>query len=108
MNGERMPGPQILSPFDVSRPTERVFELRNDYGDFEIALRTRATPSYAVYQLPLFIGVTMGNSRAIEYERQSLESDRLYSAIPSIAINLLLVLAGAGGAGAVCQPAHAA
>ncbi len=96
VNGQCMLGAQIKSQFAVSRPTEREFELSNDQGDFYLALRTRATPDYAAYQLPLFIGVTLGDHDAIEYELQSLQSDRMYSAVPSVAINLLLILAGLG------------
>jgi len=38
----------------------------------------------------------MGGRHVIEYEREALESDRLYSVAPSVAINLLLVLAALG------------
>src|SRR6202042_633921 len=51
------------------------------------------TPSYTAYGFPLVLDVTMGRQTVIEYERQALESDRLYSVAPSVAINLLLVLA---------------
>jgi hypothetical protein len=93
VNGQRMHGAGILPPLEVNRPVERVFALENDNGDFEIALRTRVTPSYSVYGFPLFLNVTMGRPTVIGYERQKLESDRLYSVAPSVAINLLLVLA---------------
>jgi phosphoserine phosphatase RsbU/P len=95
-NGQCMLGAQIKSQFAIGRPVEREFELSNDRGDFYLALRTRATPDYAAYQLPLFIAVTLGDHDAIEYELQSLESDRMDSAVPSVAINLLLILAGLG------------
>jgi len=62
--------------------------------DLEIALRTFTPPSYRVWHLPLFLTVSLGTPDAIENERQALESVRLYSAIPSIAINLVLILAG--------------
>jgi hypothetical protein len=93
VNGQRMPGAEILPALAVNRPVERVFTLANDNGDFEIALRTHVTPSYTAYGLPLVLDVTMGRRTVIEYERQALESDRLYSVAPSVAINLLLVLA---------------
>ena len=96
VNGEHVPGTQIRSQFGVSRPTERVFELNSEAGDFQIALRTCAPANYAVYRLPLFLSITMGEDTAIEYERRALESDRLYSVILSAAVNLLLMLAGIG------------
>jgi hypothetical protein len=94
VNGERIPGPAITSSFGINRPIEHVFELSNDRGDFEIALRTYIPPSYHLFELPFCLSMTMGRPTAIEYERQSLESDRLYAVAPSVAINLLLVLAG--------------
>ena len=96
VNGQRVPGAGILPAFKVNRPVERVFTLANDDGDFEIALRTQATPSYSAYGFPLFMSVTLGRPPVIEYERQALESDRLYAVAPSVAINLLLVLAALG------------
>ena len=38
----------------------------------------------------------MGRPTAIEYERQALESQRMYGLIPSLAINLLMCVAGLG------------
>jgi hypothetical protein len=93
VNGQRIQGAGILSPFAVNRPVERVFALANDNGDFEIALRTHVTPSYKAYSFPLFVSVTLGRQTVIGYERQAIESDRMYSVAPSVAINLLLVLA---------------
>ena len=75
---------------------ERVFTLENDNGDFEIALRTRATTGYVAYGFPLFIYATLGQRTVIEYEREALKSDRMYSIAPPVAINLLLVLAALG------------
>ena len=99
VNGHLLPGARIHSQFNVSRPTERVFDLSSDEGDFTIALRTHAPPNYAQYRLPLFLSITLGGPTAIGYERQALESSRLYSAAPTIVINLMLVLAGLGALG---------
>ena len=93
VNGQRIKGPGIRSSLAVNRPVEQVFTLGSDSGTFEIALRTHATPSYVAYGFPLFLSVTMGTPTVIEYERQALESERLYAVAPSVAINLLLVLA---------------
>jgi preprotein translocase subunit YajC len=94
VNGQIVPGTQIRSAFNVTRPAERVFEVSNDSGDFAIAIRTHVPISYSAYHLPLFLSITMGGPTAIGYEREAAESERLYSVAPSIAINLLLILSG--------------
>jgi hypothetical protein len=99
VNGQRMQGVGILPPLAVNRPKERVFKLANNDGDFEIALRTFVMPGYSAYGFPLFLNATMGRPTVIEYEREALESERLYRVAPSVAINLLLVLAALGALG---------
>jgi len=94
VNGVEVPGPHLGSSLRVKRPTERTVPLDVPGTDLEIALRTFTPPSYRVWHLPLFLTVSLGTPDAIENERQALESVRLYSAIPSIAINLVLILAG--------------
>jgi uncharacterized membrane protein len=96
VNGIQVSGP-ILRPSPlVSRPVEAVFPVSAENGIFEIAFRTRIPPGYAAWHLPQFTNVTMGLPTAIEYERQALESQRLYGLAPSICINFLLCLAGLG------------
>jgi sigma-B regulation protein RsbU (phosphoserine phosphatase) len=94
VNGIRMSGPTLCSSFLVSRPVEAVFPVSDGNGIFQVALRTRVPPGYAAWHLPQFTSVTIGFPTAIEYERQALESQRLYGLAPSICINLLLCLAG--------------
>jgi len=94
VNGVKISGADIRSQFNVRRPIEHVFTLENDGGNFLIAIRTKTPASYTAYHLPLFLSVTLGQRTAIGYESQALQSYRLYYALPSIAINLLLVLAG--------------
>lgn len=96
VNGEKVEGADILSSIAVNRPVEHVFTLSNDNGDFELALRTHATPSYAAYGLPLFLSVTLGRQPTIDYERQALKSRRMYAVAPAFTINLLLILAAFG------------
>jgi hypothetical protein len=94
VNGTRIGGPRLNSAFNVRRPTERVFALSDPGGRFVLALRTHAPANYSAYHLPLFLSLTLGMPTAIEYERQALESQRLYALIPSLAINLLMCAAG--------------
>jgi hypothetical protein len=94
VNGAKVQGPAIRSSLRVSRPTERVVPLDVPGTDLEIALRTFTPPSYRTWHLPLFLTASLGTPDAIDNERQSFESGRVYLAVPSIAINLLLILAG--------------
>lgn len=96
VNGERIPGANFQNGFNVYRPTEHVFDLHSVNGVFTVALRTHTPQSFISYHLPLFLGAGIGDSASIEYERSALESQRLYYALPSIFINLILVLAGLG------------
>jgi hypothetical protein len=96
-NGTEVPGPRIRSSFAVRRPIERTVMLDNVPGtDLVLAFRTYATPSYAGWRYPLFMSASLGTPAAIENQRLALEGSRLNMALPSIAINLLLMLAGAG------------
>lgn len=99
VNGVPVPGSMLRPSMLVSRPIENVFPLRDSNGSFDIALRTRIPPGYAAWHLAQFTNVTVGLPTAIEYERQSLESQRLYGLAPSICINLLLCLAGLSALG---------
>jgi len=96
VNGVEQAGPQLRSSFGVIRPTERAMPLDVPGSSLEIALRTRVSPSYENWHLPRFLSASLGTPDAIEIERQALESNRLYPAMPSIAINLLIILSGIG------------
>ena len=96
VNGVLQDGARLHSDFDVKRPTEQVFPLNDSASEYELALRTRTPANYAAFQLPLFLTVTLGNPTAIDYERQALESQRLYAVLPSMAVNLALCLAAFG------------
>lgn len=94
VNGRRDPETSLRSMFSVKRPTEQVVVLPDDVDDFTLALRTRATQSYMIWKLPLFLTAAVGSAGAIDDERVSFESQRVYAVIPSLAINGLLLLAG--------------
>lgn len=96
LNGQAAEGPKLRSAFGVGRPTERVISVPAVGSDLEIVLRTFTPPNYAAWHLPLFLTAALGTEGAIDNARAMLESDRLYTAVPSIALNLLLLLAGAG------------
>jgi sigma-B regulation protein RsbU (phosphoserine phosphatase) len=94
VNGVEARGPHLGSSFSVKRPTERAVPLDAPGTNVEIALRTFTPPSYREWHLPLFMTVSLGTPDAIDNELQTQESVRIYSAMPSIFINLLLILAG--------------
>ncbi|MGA7525063.1 MAG: SpoIIE family protein phosphatase [Acidobacteriaceae bacterium] len=96
VNGQKQPGAVIRSIFGVTRPTEQVYSLEGEGTDLVLAVRTTAHPVYTGWHLPLFLTAAVGTPGAIDNEAQALESQRLYAALPSIAINLLLILAGIG------------
>ena len=94
-NGQSAPGASLRPLFGATHPTEQVFALPNT-PDVEIALRTCALSMYVGLHERLFGSASLGPPKAIETERAALQSQRLYSVFPSIAINLLLMLAGLG------------
>jgi phosphoserine phosphatase RsbU/P len=97
VNGIRVMGPTLRSSLLVERPAEAVFTLRDVSGTLAIAIRSGVPAGYAAWHFPEFTNITIGLPAAIEYEREALESQRLYGFAPSICINLLLCLAGIGG-----------
>ncbi len=79
-----------------ARPTEQVFILNNEDTNLVIAIRTRIPLAYTIWHLPTFLTADIGTAGAIENKRAAMEADRLYAAIPSIIINIVIVLAGLG------------
>ena len=96
LNGKKAGGAVIESPWKIKRPTEQVFMLSDQGSDLVIAIRTHITRTYTIWHLPVFLTADIGTPGAIENKRAAMEALRLYAAIPTIAINLLLVLAGFG------------
>lgn len=96
LNGVKEDGPRLNPLLGATRPTEQVFSLSDPGPDLTIALRTSTSRAYASWQLPLFLTAALGSPESIDNQRRALESQRLYAALPSIAINVALVLAGLG------------
>ncbi|WP_109485935.1 PP2C family protein-serine/threonine phosphatase [Occallatibacter savannae] len=94
LNGNQLPGPEILSSLQVNRPAERVFTIQEGPTDVVIALRTRIPTGYAAWRFPQFMSVNIGTPDAIETERQSMYHDRTSYAIPALVINALIAFAG--------------
>ena len=96
LNGRKADGAELKSIWGVTRPTEEVFMPRDEDKDVTVALRTHAPTMYTLWHLPLFLTVAVGTPGAIENERLAMESQRFYAVMPSIAINLMLILASIG------------
>ncbi len=94
IDGHKADGPKILPFYELTRPTEQVIPVPDDATNLVLALRTHPTAMYRNYSLPLFLTAALGTPGAIENEREALQSQRLYQALPSLAINLLVILAG--------------
>ncbi len=96
IDGKKAGGPELRTQFGVVRPVEEVFSISGDASRMTLALRTYAPTVYASWHLPLFLTTALGTPGAIGNEQQAMESQRLYEALPSIAINLALMLAAIG------------
>jgi phosphoserine phosphatase RsbU/P len=96
INGNPVPGTQLRSAFGVNRPIERTWPIDVPGTDLQITLRTHIPLPYAAWRLPPFMTASIGTPVAIETQRQALEAGRFYTLIPSVAFNLLFVLAGIG------------
>jgi hypothetical protein len=96
IDGQLQEGKGLRRLIGVKRPTEQVYSLDDVGTDVVLALRTSAPAVYTGWHLPLFLTAAVGTPGAIDNERRARESERLYAALPSIAINLVLVLAGIG------------
>ncbi len=93
INGQKQPGPSIQNQFAVRRPVEQVIPVMGNAAEITLAIRTNAPKVYTTWHLPLFLACSLGTQEAIENQRAAMESARLYPALPSIAINLVLMLA---------------
>jgi sigma-B regulation protein RsbU (phosphoserine phosphatase) len=96
LNGQLIEDADLKPWYALKRPVEEVVPLDNDRDEFTLALRTHAIPTYTLWHLPLFLTISLGTADAIDTEQRAWESQRLYQAFPSIAINLVLILAGLG------------
>jgi hypothetical protein len=93
LNGQKGDDADLKSMWGVVRPTEQIFMPRDEDNDVTIAIRTHAPTMYTLWHYPLFLTVAVGTPGGIDNERLARESQRFYTAIPSIAINLMLILA---------------
>jgi sigma-B regulation protein RsbU (phosphoserine phosphatase) len=107
VNGELQDPALLHSAFAVERPTEQVFFIGKGQSDLDLALRTHTPWVYALWHLPLFLNASLGTPLAVDNEQTAAQSERLYGALPSIGVNLLLMLAGIGSFGLfLSQRAH--
>lgn len=93
INGEKSSGAEIRR-ISVTRPTEQVFDIPEGTENMVLAVRTYGSTTYTTWHLPLFLSAAVGTPQGIANDQASFESGRLYAAVPSIAINLAVILAG--------------
>ncbi|HTV15024.1 MAG TPA: SpoIIE family protein phosphatase [Acidobacteriaceae bacterium] len=96
INGQKAEGPELRSQFGTRRPVEWVIPVMTDANSLTLALRTHAPLSYTGWHDPLFLDFKLGTPDSIETAREAAESQRLYAELPSLFINLLLILAAFG------------
>ncbi len=96
VNGRAVEDVRLRRWYELRRPVEAVIPLRDDATEVTIALRTHTTQVYTLWHLPLFLTVALGTADAIENDRATFESQRMYQALPTIAINFMLILVGFG------------
>lgn len=107
LNGNKADGAAIQPSWLVTRPVEQVFIVDDRDTDLVIAIRTYIPNDYAIWHLPTFLTADIGTPGAIENKRAAMEAVRLYAAIPTIAVNLLLILAALGAFALFrSQPGH--
>ncbi len=107
LNGNKADGAALQPSWLVTRPVEQVFIVDDRDTDLVIAIRTHIPNDYAIWHLPTFLTADIGSPGAIENKRAAMEALRLYAAIPTIAINLLLILAALGAFALFrSQPGH--
>lgn len=94
VNGTLQPGAALRSAFGVERPAEQVFYIGSGPTDLALALRTHTPWLYALWHLPLFLNASLGTPVSVENESAAAQSQRLYLLVPSIGINLVVMLAG--------------
>jgi hypothetical protein len=96
VNGVLQDGARIRSVLAVERPTEQVLFIGQGQTDLVLALRSRTQWVYPLGHLPLFLNASLGTALAVDNERAAAQSRRLYALLPTLAINLAVMLAGIG------------
>jgi hypothetical protein len=94
VGGEIVSDAHLQPWYTLKRPVEKVIPLDDNADEYVLAVRTQAVSTYTMWNLPLFLAIAVGSPGAIDDDRAAMESQRLYAAIPSVAINLVLILAG--------------
>lgn len=96
VNGQSAQDARLEPWYRQTRPVEEIIPLADGVDEYTLALRTHASMMYVGWHLPLFLTAAVGTADAIDNERISFESQRVYPLIPSMAINIIVVLAGIG------------
>jgi hypothetical protein len=98
INGKRVPGASFESSLLVTDPRDRSFPLSGHSAVVHFALRVHLTKRL-FERAPVFRSAALGPAAAIAARLLADDNERLMGVLPSLAINLALVLAGIGALG---------
>jgi hypothetical protein len=98
INGKRVPLTSVESSLLVTDPRDRSFPLSGQSAVVHLALRVHLTKRL-FERAPVFRSVALGPAPAIAARLVADDNARLMGILPSLAINLALVLAGIGALG---------
>ena len=96
LDGRRVPGPKLLPSLLITNPRERVVSLDAPANGIEIALRTFVPENSLFMRDHDALRVRLGTASAIQTAAFAAQSERLRDAVPSVIINLLILLCGIG------------
>ncbi len=94
INGERLSGPQLLPPLQITLGREQFVSLPDSAGDIEISLRTCIPPTSMFVADRGAWRVRIGTLAAMDEARRAMLSERLNATLPNIGIGLVVFLAG--------------
>jgi hypothetical protein len=95
IDGQRVPGPSLQSPLRVTDPRDRSFPLPRPAAVLRLALRVHIAKRQ-FDRAPAFRCAALGSTPAIADRLLADDQARLLGVLPSLGINLALVLAGLG------------
>jgi hypothetical protein len=98
INGQRVPGASFESALLITDPRDRSFPLSGQSAVVHLSLRVHLTKRL-FERAPLFRSAALGPAPAIAARLLADDNARLMGILPSLAINLALVLAGIGALG---------
>ena len=98
MDGQRVPGPSLRSPLLVTDPRDRSFPFTRPAAVVHLALRVHIAKRL-FDRAAAFHSVALAPAPVVAAKQHADNDARLMSSLPSLGINLALLLAGIGALG---------